>query len=156
MKTPKLNKANLMECLQYFALALRAVCLFFLPHPVDELTQNSSDEDELNLSEQYACLWTKSAELVPPFRRMFERAAGAGCHHEHKCAVQHAQRSLSELTFIATVCFTEILKACQYSVLEKARRTTITTLTKEHTTSVLPLCVFFYNKKRNTLCTSYA
>lgn len=156
MKTPELNKQNLDECLQFAALALRAFCLFFLPYSVDKLTQTSSAKDELNLSEQYACLWAKSVELVPPFRRILVRARGAGCHHEHKCAVQHTQHSWSLLTFIAAVCFTEILKACQYSVLDRARFTEITDLIKEHTTSVLPLCVFFYNKKRNKLCTSYA
>ncbi len=130
--------------------------MFFIPQSidsVDKLTNASQSElatDELNLAEQYSNLWTKSAELIPPFRAISLPMATTRFNHEYKYAVQHARLLRLVLSFIAIVGFTEILKACQYSVLEKAYAflTLVDRNIKKHTTSVIAVVCFFFTIKR--------
>lgn len=159
-----INKEVAMEVLKQLSLVLRAICLFFIPQSIESVEKLSvapvseMEQDELNLAEQYANLWNKSAELIPPFRHLFRSLIDVNVHHDHSVAVKHAALTLNALSFIAMVCFTEVLKACQYSVLDKAS-TFVKFINRyiKNTQQAFPLlCVFFYNKKRNTLCTSYA
>ncbi len=138
-------KLKVTECIKLLLLALRSFCLFFIPQSidsVDKLTNASQSElatDELNLA------GTKSAELIPPFRVISLPMATTRFNHEYKYAVQHARLLRLVLSFIAIVGFTEILKACQYSVLEKAYAflTLVDRNIKKHTTSVIAVVCFF-------------
>ena len=114
-----------MEALKQCLLVLRTICLFFIPQSIESVeilsvaSVSEMEQDELNLAEQYANLWNKSAELLPAFRHLFRSLINVNTHHDHTVAVKHASLSLSALAFIAMVSFTEVLKACQYAVLEK-------------------------------------
>ncbi|MCY9804573.1 hypothetical protein OTK51_14155 [Vibrio scophthalmi] len=160
-----LNKKLVTKIFKQCLLVLRAICLFFIPKSIESVETlfvaplSEMEQDELNLAEQYANLWEKSAELLPAFCHLFRTFINVNPHHDHIIAVKHASLVLNALGFIAMVSFTEMLKACQYSVLDKATAF-VKFINKDikNTQQAFPLlCVFFYNKKkRNTLCTSYA
>lgn len=159
-----INKQVALEAFKQILLMLRAICLFFIPQSIDSgealsvAPASEQEKDELNLAEQYASLWEKSAELLPPFTHWFRSAEKTNLNHDLTIAVKHAALAMSALGFVALVGFTQILKTCQYSVLEKATAFVkfINRDIKNTQLAFSRLCVFFYNKKRNTQCTSYA
>ena len=145
-----LNKEMVTEALKHCLLVLRAICLFFIPQSIESIEKLSIaplsewEQDDLNLAEQYASLWNKSTELLPPFCHLFRSIINVNVNHNHIVAVKHASLVLNTLGFIAMVCFTEILKACQYSVLDKTSIfiKSINRYIKTHNSILAVVCFF--------------
>ncbi|MCY9804576.1 hypothetical protein OTK51_14170 [Vibrio scophthalmi] len=151
-----LNGQIVLEALKPLMLAFRTICLFFIPQSIEPLHMLSNasivEEDELDLAKQYSMLWDKSAELLPPFTALLKTTIKIGAACKHCTSVQHASRALIELGFIAVVGFTQILKACQYSVLDK-----VASFVKSNnhdfrnTQLTIGSCVFFFAMKMRFL-----
>ncbi|WP_019614913.1 hypothetical protein [Psychromonas ossibalaenae] len=131
-----------------FISLLSSVVEFFILRKTNHLTKACTVEDsEADLqSEQWSALWSSASCLLPCTNRQYAQHSDFILKRKAQNAFYvnlHLQQTISALSFIVSVCFINIIKICQYSILEKSDFIfKIITIPRKH--SRFQAAVFFF------------
>ncbi|WP_028862724.1 hypothetical protein [Psychromonas aquimarina] len=107
-----------------FISLLSSVVEFFILRKSNHLTESCTMTDsETDLqSEQWSALWSSAASLLSCSNRRYALNSDSILKQKAQNAfyVNLQQQTISGLSFIVSVCFINIIKICQYSILEKS------------------------------------